>query len=692
MSCAQNYDIKALDINTKNAEYAPFVFQSQLYFTSNRKTKTLEPYHDANGDAPSKILVATIQPNKTVGKPLIVLPEPIATIRNEGAACVSEDGNTIYYTGTIPSGSRNKVGHTGIFIAQKEGTQWGKPVPFDFNSTDHSYHTGHPCLSKDGRTLYFTSNRPGGVGGNDIYMCSRVNGTWSNLQPLIGINTASEEIMPFLLNEKELYFSSNRSGGNGGFDLYSASLEDQKKAPKALEAPMNSPFDDFSIFFFDDKSIGYMASNRSGNDDLYQLQFVFPSFENCPENTKLELCYYIEETKIEQVDSLPFVYEWDFGDGTRARGLANDHCFPGVGNYNIVLNINDTITNTVYAKVSNYTLDLQKSNTPYIVSPDSVGVNEPVELIASNEELTSLEPTHYFWYFSDGKKYTGKACSRAFNAEGLYSVTLGAMDLSSEMEMKLCATKILQVGNTTVESQLTISTINETSSEQTVDPTLLSNENTESIFYVEFAKSLEPIPLTDTFFEKVEHEITERFDEDDEIYRYTVGESKNALQLYNLYKELRDLGYKQSLVREEVTENTAGQTLQKGWYLPDSLRKAINSHLKKFSSIQFEYNKTSIDPTSYSNLDYIANVLQKQTELGLQITAFTDNIGSDSHNLKISQERAKAVVLYLTSKGIDKKRLVARGKGETEPIADNASEEGRARNRRVEFEILAPRE
>jgi outer membrane protein OmpA-like peptidoglycan-associated protein len=689
---AQSYDIKPLSVNTKDAEYAPFVFESQLYFTSNRKTKTIEPYRDANGDSPSKINVATIGPDGGVDKPIYVLTEPIATVRNEGTACISADGKTMYYTGTIPSGNRNKVGNTGIFITQKTGTQWGEPVAFAHNSSDHSFNTAHPYLSNDGKILLFASNKPGGKGGNDIYQCQLVNGTWTQPQPLEHVNTPADEIMPFLLNGNELFFSSNRTGGLGGFDLYSVSHQTSTNSPKALEAPFNSTFDDFSIYFYSDKSKGFLASNRSGNDDLYEVNFLFPTFADCGENTQLELCYFIEETKIEQVDSLPFVYEWDFGDGTRARGLANDHCFPGPGSYSIVLNINDTITKSVYAKVSNYTLDLQKSNAPFIIAPDSVGIEEEVEFRASSEEFTTFKPARFFWYFSDGLRYSGENCKRSFSEEGLYSVTLGALDLSGETEIKSCVTKLLQVGKTTLESQLALTSLVENTTAVSEEQTEISNEDTESVFYVEFAKSLEPIPLTDTYFEKVEYEITERFDKDDEIYRYTVGETANALQLYNLYKELRDLGYKQSIVREEVIETKETETLQKGWYLPDSLRKAINSHLKKFSSIQFAYNKTSIDPSSHANLDYITSVLQKQNELGLQITAFTDDIGSEIHNQRISQERAKAVVNYLVSKGIDKKRLVAIGKGELNPIADNSTEEGRAKNRRVEFEILAPSE
>jgi outer membrane protein OmpA-like peptidoglycan-associated protein len=69
----------------------------------------------------------------------------------------------------------------------------------------------------------------------------------------------------------------------------------------------------------------------------------------------------------------------------------------------------------------------------------------------------------------------------------------------------------------------------------------------------------------------------------------------------------------------------------------------------------------------------------------IRINGYTDNIGSDADNLTLSENRAKAVVDYLVSKGVDNKRLTSKGFGETQPVADNSTEEGRALNRRTEF-------
>jgi outer membrane protein OmpA-like peptidoglycan-associated protein len=106
-------------------------------------------------------------------------------------------------------------------------------------------------------------------------------------------------------------------------------------------------------------------------------------------------------------------------------------------------------------------------------------------------------------------------------------------------------------------------------------------------------------------------------------------------------------------------------------------------------TVEFDTGKATIKPASFGLLDDIVRTLQKFPGIKkIQVEGHTDNAGDDAKNLKLSQERAAAVVKYLTDHGIDANRLVAKGFGETDPIADNATKDGQAKNRRVEFEIL----
>jgi len=106
-------------------------------------------------------------------------------------------------------------------------------------------------------------------------------------------------------------------------------------------------------------------------------------------------------------------------------------------------------------------------------------------------------------------------------------------------------------------------------------------------------------------------------------------------------------------------------------------------------NIHFDSGKSSLKPISYTTLDELFTVLTQFPKLKIKINGHTDAIGDDAHNLKLSIDRAKSVVHYLISKGVDKKRLASQGFGESRPLAENTQEKGREENRRVEFEIMA---
>ncbi len=105
-------------------------------------------------------------------------------------------------------------------------------------------------------------------------------------------------------------------------------------------------------------------------------------------------------------------------------------------------------------------------------------------------------------------------------------------------------------------------------------------------------------------------------------------------------------------------------------------------------NIFFETNRAVITPVSYPALDRVINFMNKNPDIRVEIDGHTDSVGSDAYNQRLSQARAQAVVEYLVKHGISRDRLVAKGFGETKPVAPNDTPEGRAKNRRVEFKIL----
>jgi outer membrane protein OmpA-like peptidoglycan-associated protein len=107
-------------------------------------------------------------------------------------------------------------------------------------------------------------------------------------------------------------------------------------------------------------------------------------------------------------------------------------------------------------------------------------------------------------------------------------------------------------------------------------------------------------------------------------------------------------------------------------------------------NVKFQFNESKFPPYFYSILDRIVEVLKENKNVNLMIIGHTDSVGAYYYNQMLSEERALSVKRYLVAKGISEGRLIAKGYGKTNPIADNGTEQGRADNRRVEF-IIAPK-
>ncbi len=170
-----------------------------------------------------------------------------------------------------------KINFTYIQARKLDG-KWSEPTELSFNNI--SYSVGHPTLSEDGKTLYFSSNMPGGYGGSDIYKSSYDGTNWG--EPInLGktINTPGNEVFPYISNKGKLYFSSQGHQTLGGLDVF---MSDNNggvwSAPVNLAYPMNSSQDDFAIAINDNDTTGYISSNRSGVDQIYEYIQVPTTF------------------------------------------------------------------------------------------------------------------------------------------------------------------------------------------------------------------------------------------------------------------------------------------------------------------------------------------------------------------------------------------------------------------------------
>ena len=198
------------------------------------------------------------------------------SIYHEGPMIITKDGNTAYFSSeSFKSKSylrdkvgKLKLGQIHLYKATKENGKWGSIVSLPFNSDQYS--TGNPSINKEGTILYFSSNRPGSIGGSDIWKVA-VNSDGSyGIPENLGdkINSVGDENFPFIADDNILYFSSNGWIGFGGLDVFYVDLN-KNVGPNNMGNPVNTEKDDFAFTFNKEKNIGYLSSNRLGVDNIY---------------------------------------------------------------------------------------------------------------------------------------------------------------------------------------------------------------------------------------------------------------------------------------------------------------------------------------------------------------------------------------------------------------------------------------
>ncbi len=270
----KSFDVKSIDINSDKSDFGAFLMDNTIYFTSARNSNskiyswTKEPFLD--------IYKANLNEDGTISN--ILLLKEINSKYHDGSVSISQDGSTMYFTSDSfrensfekDKASKLKLGRNNIFSAKFVNGKWDEITSLPFNSKDYS--TGNPSISKDGKTLYFSSNRPGSIGGVDIWKVaiseSGSYGTPENLGK--NVNTEGNESFPFITFDNVLYFSSDAKQGLGAMDVYKIDLTKNSEA-KNLGKPVNSEKDDFAFTINENKNIGFVASNRNGNDDIFKL-------------------------------------------------------------------------------------------------------------------------------------------------------------------------------------------------------------------------------------------------------------------------------------------------------------------------------------------------------------------------------------------------------------------------------------
>ena len=286
--------LELLALNNEYSDISPTVYNGWLYFVSTRPSTNnkevhrinMQPFYNLYGTPLGSDMKEGIRPAGDFGKPEKTiryqtytapsLPNGINKKYHDGPILATPSGNRIFFTTNWSEVKRpKKKGQLRdvnllIYYCEKEGNMWSAPKAFPHNSFEYSNQ--HGFFDEKTNTLYFSSNMSGGEGGYDIWKSELKDGRWGapvNMGPRV--NTPRTEVFPSIGPDGQLFFSSNGWPGLGGLDLFMT----VKGVPEPvnLMAGMNTELDDFGLVFVTEEG-GFLVSNRKGgkgDDDIYSF-------------------------------------------------------------------------------------------------------------------------------------------------------------------------------------------------------------------------------------------------------------------------------------------------------------------------------------------------------------------------------------------------------------------------------------
>lgn len=644
------YVVSRLPFNSNMDDYAPTLHGNEIIFSSDRNDKSpLQRTNMWTGTPFAALYRVPFQP--TADGPSTFRygpPEKFAPHLNskfhEAAVAFSADRKTIFFTrNNFVDGKtgRDDEGLVKLKIYTGNATQpdqWGELQTLPFCSDEYS--VAHPSITADGKRLYFSSNKPGGYGGMDLYFSELEVGRWGlpiNLGP--DVNTEGNEIFPFIGLDGRLHFASNGHVGLGGLDIYYTTPKGKGEwnTPVNPGAPLNGTHDDFGVTFGADGTWGFFSSDREdglGRDDVYCFTkravpveiYVFDPY------TKAAVAGVVVTN---QTTGLALITS---AEGKIGFDMRPDECA------------------TFSAAKKNYEIATREGCST------NLGVGQPLRLELSLEKKTNHTLQGLVFDMMDGLPAEGvlvtltNDCGKPVdvqttNEEGRYQFRL---------EKNCCYTvKATAEGYIADVSEL----------QCTVD--LSPGQGLRADL------SLEPYRDADGFaLKKPQPDVapTPRFNPKNGLYENPDGSAAT-----------HDFGNGLTLRKGVLFDNGApSQPGESNWQ-----RSAAGFLVHLY----YDSDAVAIAVNSESEMQKLLKTLVENPGLKVEIASHTDVRGSADYNLKLSQQRAKSVVDWLVNHTIAPERLTAHGYGEAQPLNDCGDDqpctEGQHQlNRRTEFRVM----
>jgi outer membrane protein OmpA-like peptidoglycan-associated protein/tetratricopeptide (TPR) repeat protein len=601
-------------INTKFTEYNPVVSadESVMAFTALRPNTG----KTRSGDKFIEEIYISYNQAGTWSEPKVI---PIASEYNVGTAGISPDGQKmlIFMGAVTDPGS--------LFMINKSGETWSKPSLITPTINSPKFLESTASITPDGKTIYFASDRTGGQGGMDIWRTQmQANGTWSaplNLGP--EVNTKANEDAPFIHpDQKTLFFTSDGHKTMGGRDVFVTRFINSKwTSPENMGYPVNTTSNDNYFTLIADGTRAYFSSDRkggAGSQDIYYLDM--------PKDASNIPLTMIKGKILNAETGKPMPTKIYLIDNATNKKL--DFVYdpdPATGNYLVILPPNKNYDMVIESEgFLPYTLNINVPNQDYFY-----------ELY----QMINLKTIKQF----------DVVVGQEVQVKNAFYDT--DQDVKADLR-KTHEAKLVQTGNVDVYDMM-------------LD--LIGAQDKEGVDYliglIEHKDPIEGVEFDETKNSKIEVATrTYYYDESDE--------SKF---------EQKDVGGKTvfSLPTMRVTDEAKKQK--------DQPKKSNydKSVLTKNVKIYFDAGKSDLKAQYNAELDNILSILEKYPDLGIEISGFASAEGSEELNRELSNKRAISVLDYINHKGVVRRRIIAKGYGVSKDQAAN-KEEGR----RVEVKVV----
>lgn len=655
------YKISPEPCNTKGSEFGPVLFQQGFILVGERKSAGHKYVNMRNNNGFYDLYYAERDPKAKSGVKVKRIKGKVNRKYHEGPAAVNRDQSRLYFTRS--NYVKDKKGKTPsnhsklrILYADYSAGKWKYVREMPFNSDNYS--CGHPALSADGQIMVFASDIPGGFGGTDLYICRKEGEAWTTPQNLgSSVNTEGDEQFPYLHASGDLFFASTGHAGFGGFDIYAAPKEGDKWG-KAVNAGygVNSPSDDFSIAWIPGKSMGYFASNRGGDDNIYQFKrqmkingTIVDKRTGKPLEGVMVSVLDASNKEIKYMTDAQgmFIHFAEWGKDYLVTATMKDY-----------LQLRERLSTSEISPMEDLNRQLQLEHDLVLT------VSGQVTDAASKAPL----PGATVRVIGDKEK------SMTTDAQGNYFT-----EVDPEKEYAVVIRKpgfVPQVYNFSTEGK-------KVSEDFTFNAPL-----TQGVGVLVEGKTVEmesKAPLSQV------HVRTINLRDGEEVRAALSRKDGRFWQVVNVKQEptliASKIGYFSSRLELEGVDSTTQDTtiIAEIGMVPYEVGALVKV-------IYYEYNKSDLRKNATKDLLEIVYFLQDNPEASVELSSFTDSRGGNAYNEALSQRRADAAVGFIVSKRIEKGRVTAKGYGETKLVnkcSDNVecTDEEHSANRRTEIRI-----